>query len=68
MVQVDGPSRLAVRREAMNWLNRSVDSKGKKVNPVNVLFNDICSPLRCPQWRLYPHSFSPPRRLQRWQF
>ncbi|MGI6076980.1 MAG: bL17 family ribosomal protein [Fastidiosipilaceae bacterium] len=41
MVQVDGPSRLAVRREAMNWLNRSVDSKGKKVNPVNVLFNDV---------------------------
>ncbi|HHX37991.1 MAG TPA: 50S ribosomal protein L17 [Clostridiaceae bacterium] len=41
MVQVDGPTRLAARREAMNWLNRSVEAKGDKVNPVNVLFDDV---------------------------
>lgn len=40
MVQVDAPSRLAARREVMNWLNRSV-SKDAKVNPVNVLFNEV---------------------------
>ena len=41
MVQVDNPSRLAARRQAMKWLLRSVTPEGKKVNPVNVLFDDV---------------------------
>ncbi len=40
-VQVDGPSRLAARRRAMKWLVRGKDAEGNRVNPVNVLFNDV---------------------------
>ena len=56
MVQVDGPSRLAVRREAMNWLNRSVDSKGKKLT-LSMSFSMTLLPLRCPQWVIPASSF-----------
>lgn len=42
-VQVDNPSRLAVRREVMRWLVRSNDEDGKRVNPVNHLF-DVVAP------------------------
>lgn len=41
MVQVDAPSRLAVRRYIMNYLKRSELKSGVKVNPVNVLFDEI---------------------------
>lgn len=41
MVQVDAPSRLAVRRQLMNWLNQSKPASGKNVNPVNVLFDEV---------------------------
>ncbi|NLN46767.1 MAG: 50S ribosomal protein L17, partial [Clostridiaceae bacterium] len=34
MVQVDFPSRLAARRQAIRWLNKSHDAEGKVVNPV----------------------------------
>lgn len=41
MVQVDSPSRLAARREMMKWLKKGHDAKGKNVNPVNYLFENI---------------------------
>ncbi|NLN47239.1 MAG: 50S ribosomal protein L17, partial [Clostridiaceae bacterium] len=41
MVQVDFPSRLAARRQAIRWLNKSHDAEGKVVNPVDKLFNEI---------------------------
>lgn len=41
MVQVDNPSRLAARRQAMKWLVRGTDSEGKRINPVNVLFDEV---------------------------
>lgn len=40
-VQVDDPSRLAVRRRAMNWLVRTKDADGQVVNPVNYLFDEV---------------------------
>ncbi|NLZ55717.1 MAG: 50S ribosomal protein L17 [Clostridiaceae bacterium] len=41
MRQVDNPSRLAARRRAMNWLIRRTDDNGRRINPVNHLFNDV---------------------------
>ena len=41
MVQVDAPSRLAARRQAMTYLKPARPAKGKAINPVNVLFNDV---------------------------
>jgi large subunit ribosomal protein L17 len=41
MVQVDNASRLAVRRQLMQWLNKSHDAQGEAVNPVNHLFNTV---------------------------
>lgn len=41
MVQVDDPSRLAARRKMMLWLNKSHDSSGKNLNPVNYMFSEI---------------------------
>jgi large subunit ribosomal protein L17 len=41
MVQVDNPSRLAVRRQMMLWLNKSHDVNGKVVNPVDILFRTV---------------------------
>lgn len=40
-VQVDEPSRLHARRQAMKWLVRGKDEEGNVVNPVNILFNDV---------------------------
>lgn len=40
-VQVDDPSRLAARRQAMKWLVRTADLDGRKVNPSNVLFDEV---------------------------
>lgn len=39
--RVDDPSRLAARREAMKWLNKSFDKNGVAINPVNILFDTI---------------------------
>lgn len=41
MVQVDNPGRLAARRQALKWLLRSTSEDGKKINPVNILFDDV---------------------------
>ena len=41
MVQVDSPSRLAARRQAILWLMKGHDTEGKVVNPVDKLFNDV---------------------------
>lgn len=41
MVTVDNASRLNARRRAMNWIYRVKDEKGKTVNVVDTLFNDI---------------------------
>ena len=38
---VDDPSRLAVRRQAMKWLNKSHDADGNVINPVDVLFSTV---------------------------
>lgn len=39
--QVDNPSRLKARRQAMQWLVRSKNEEGLAVNPVNHLFNEV---------------------------
>lgn len=41
MVQVDDPSRLAVRRQLALWLNKSHDSEGKVINAINILFDTV---------------------------
>lgn len=41
MVTVDNPSRLQARRRIMYWLYRVRDSKGKRINLVNKLFDEI---------------------------
>ncbi len=41
MVQVDDPSRLAARRQMMQWLNKSHAANGTVVNPVNLLFDSV---------------------------
>ena len=41
MVTVDNPSRLNARRKAMNWIYRVKDEKGKYINVVDKLFDDI---------------------------
>lgn len=41
MVQVDNPSRLSARRQAMNWLYKVKDSEGKSLNLANKLFDEI---------------------------
>ncbi len=41
MVTVDNASRLNARRRAMNWIYRVKDEKGKTVNVVDRLFEDI---------------------------
>lgn len=41
MVQVDSASRLAVRRQLMQWLNKSHTAAGEAVNPVNYLFSTV---------------------------
>ncbi|NLO35005.1 MAG: 50S ribosomal protein L17 [Clostridiaceae bacterium] len=43
MSQVDEPSRLAARRRAIQWLNKSHDENGKTVNPVNILFDTVAA-------------------------
>jgi large subunit ribosomal protein L17 len=43
MSQVDEPSRLAARRLAMKWLNKSHDENGKAINPVNILFSTVAT-------------------------
>lgn len=40
-VQVDNPSRLAARKQAMLWLNKSTDAEGNALNPTNKLFEEI---------------------------
>lgn len=40
-VRVDEPSRLAARRNAINWLYRVKDKEGKDLNLVNKLFDEI---------------------------
>ena len=40
-VQIDNPSRLAARRQMIKWLNKSHDSEGNIINPVNKLFDEI---------------------------
>ena len=40
-VQVDAPSRLAVRKDMMYWLHKSHDSEGNTINPVNKVFDEI---------------------------
>lgn len=40
-VQVDNPSRLAARKQAMKWLIKSNRAEGQDRNPVNKLFNDV---------------------------
>ena len=42
-VQVDDPARLAARRRAMTWLNKSKDAEGNAVSPVNILFNELAT-------------------------
>ena len=41
MVQVDNPSRLAARKQMMNWLRKSHDADGKTINPVDQLFETV---------------------------
>jgi len=41
IVQVDNPSRLAVRRQLALWLNKSHTADGKTLNPINVLFDTV---------------------------
>ncbi len=41
MVQVDNPSRLAVRKQMMKWLVKSVSAKGVVVNPSNYVFEEL---------------------------
>ncbi len=41
IVQVDNPSRLAVRRQLALWLNKSHTAEGKAVSPINVLFDTV---------------------------
>ena len=43
MSTVDEPSRLAARRAAMKWLNKSHDADGEAVNPVNILFDTVAA-------------------------
>ncbi len=43
MSTVDEPSRLAARRTAMKWLNKSHTADGQAVNPVNVLFDTVAA-------------------------
>ncbi|MDD2578957.1 MAG: 50S ribosomal protein L17 [Clostridia bacterium] len=43
IVKVDAPSRLATRRQLIQWLNKSHDENGKVINPVNHLF-DVVAP------------------------
>ena len=40
---VDEPSRLAARRRAMKWLNKSHDGNGTAVKPVDVLFDTVAA-------------------------
>ena len=40
-VQVDAPSRLAARKAMIKWVNKSHDSEGNIINPVNKIFDDI---------------------------
>lgn len=40
-VQVDNPSRLAARKQAMLWLNKSHNADGSNLNPVNKLFDEV---------------------------
>ena len=41
LVKVDNPSRLHARRKAIRWIYRVKDEKGKNVNAVNLLFDEI---------------------------
>lgn len=41
MVQVDAPSRLAARHQLALWLNKSHDSEGNVINPINILFDTV---------------------------
>lgn len=41
MVTVDSPTRLAARRQAMNWLYRLKDAEGKNINLADKLFSEI---------------------------
>jgi large subunit ribosomal protein L17 len=46
MVPVDKPSRLNARRRAMNWIYRVKDEKGKSVNVVDKLFDEIAPKMK----------------------
>jgi len=41
MVQVDNPSRLKARRQAMNWFYRISDKDGNRISLTNKLFDEI---------------------------
>ena len=41
MEVVDSPSRLHARRQAMEWIYRTKDQDGNKINAVNKLFEEI---------------------------
>lgn len=41
MKSVDNPSRLHARRQALSWVYRAKDDKGKPLNLVNKLFDEI---------------------------
>lgn len=41
MVQVDNPSRLAARKQMMQWLIKNVSSKGEVINPSNFVFEQV---------------------------
>ena len=40
-IQVDAPTRLTARKNAIYWLRKSHDAEGKTVNPVNYLFDEL---------------------------
>ena len=42
-IQVDAPSRLAARKNAMYWLMKAHDEDGKNVNPTNYLFDELAA-------------------------
>ena len=40
-IQVDSPSRLSARKNAMYWLRKSHDQDGNTINPTNILFDEL---------------------------
>ena len=41
LVRIDNPSRLAARKQAIEWIYKAKDAEGKNLNIVNKLFDDI---------------------------